>query len=119
MPMAMDLKEETNSLLVMSSEGRWDTTRSKSEEQPFLEMVQSATKSLLIDLSAVPSISSMGLRMLIEGSKRHKAKGLHVALLRPSPFVKKTLTSSGLDRLLPSFETVTEAEAALRLHEAN
>jgi anti-anti-sigma factor len=70
-----------------------------------------AQRALIIDLSEVAFIASMGLRTLLKGASAVAAKGGNIALWRPIPEVANVLEISGISALVPIVE---ELEAAIR-----
>ncbi|MEK7346591.1 MAG: STAS domain-containing protein [Pseudomonadota bacterium] len=61
---------------------------------------QSASGSLLIDLSGVGYLSSAGLRVLLIAAKTAKLRGGKVAIASPQPSVKDIIVMSGFDKLI-------------------
>ena len=67
------------------------------------------TQPLVIDLSRLSRIGSIGMRALIEAAKKTQAP---LSLAAPQPLVRETLAIARLDVVVPIFETVAEASAA-------
>jgi len=68
------------------------------------------TQPLVIDLSRLSRIGSIGMRALIEAAKRMQAP---VSLAAPQPLVRETLAIARLDVVVPIFETVADARSAM------
>ena len=58
--------------------------------------------TLLIDLSRVDFIASVGLRLLIDVAKKSRA---FIGLIAPQPRVREVLEIARLDGLIPIFES--------------
>jgi len=56
---------------------------------------------VIVDLSGVIFLASMGLRTLIMGAKTVNKKGGKLVLLNPTPDVEQVLVASGVDDLMP------------------
>jgi anti-anti-sigma factor len=70
---------------------------------------------VLVDLSNVNFLSSMGIRALISSAKEQQAKGGRVVLnAGGNDVVARTLEATGVDELIPVFDDIAEAERALR-----
>ena len=95
--------------------GRLDTAGSEQIAPEFAALTESAGRGVVVHLSDVKFLSSMGIRALIAGAKAQQAKGgrmvLHVA---GNEVVARTLEATGIDELIPMFEDEDEAERALR-----
>lgn len=94
--------------------GRLDTAGSEQIAAEFAALAGSAKMGVVVDLSDVTFLSSMGIRALIAGAKAQQAKGgrtvLHVA---GNEVVIRTLKATGIDELIPIFEDAADAERAL------
>ena len=97
-------------------------------EQKAQEQYTSGMRYLLIDLSAVESITSAGLRSIqiiykmlskdlskastgesIGDNDLPKQKSQHLRLLSPQPHIRRVLSISGFDEFFPVYEDKTEA----------
>ena len=58
-------------------------------------------KPLLLDMSEVTFLSSLGLRMLFTVAKALDRRGAKMVLLSPQPTVREVLLVSGFDQLMP------------------
>jgi anti-sigma B factor antagonist len=66
-------------------------------------------RALIVDLSQVDFIASLGLRMLIVGARTVQRKGGRMILLRPPIAVEAVLVSSGTDNVVPILRNLDEA----------
>ena len=78
----------------------------------------SGTRILVADLSKVPNLSSMGIRLLYSCAQNLKTCGGKLYLMRPTRFVHEVLDLSGVSRVLPVVDDVEQAERLL-VEEAN
>jgi anti-anti-sigma factor len=78
-----------------------------------LATLAGAKRGLIVDMSGVSFIASIGIRHLVSAAKTvSRRKGLLV-LLNPTDIVAEVLTASGLTDLLPIVRSDSEALAAL------
>jgi anti-sigma B factor antagonist len=94
--------------------GRLDTAGSEQIATQFAALAASAKRGVVVYLSDVTFLSSMGIRALIANAKAQQARGgrmvLHVA---ENEVVARTLEATGIDELIPTFEDEADAERAL------
>lgn len=58
-------------------------------------------KPVLVDLSEVDFMASIGLRMLITAAKALSRHSVKMVLYKPQPEVEKVLTTTGFDKIMP------------------
>ena len=68
-----------------------------------LNVLAGSSKFLLIDLSKVSFLGSMGLRSIIVPAQAVSRRGGKVALLSPVPMVEEVLKASRVDEIIPIF----------------
>ena len=90
--------------------GRMDIAGAQSIDLHYNVLVGSE-RALIIDLSAVEFIASMGLRTLIMGARTVASKRGRIVLYRPIPAVEEVLISSGTDSVV---SIVHDLDAAVR-----
>jgi anti-anti-sigma factor len=76
--------------------GRLDAAEAEKAEQAFRKIQQSVT----LDCSGLDYISSAGIGVLIEFSKRLQAAGQTVTFVQMLPRVRQIFAYAGLDRVL-------------------
>jgi len=70
-------------------------------------------RNVVIDLSAVTFIASLGLRSIVLGGKAVLSKKGKVVLLSPTPPVEEVITTSGIDQLFKIYHDEWAAIAAV------
>src|ERR1700736_2599983 len=80
--------------------GRWDIVGAAAIELR-LSALAGSGRSLIIDLTQVSFLSSMGIRSIVMSAKAAKLKGAKFVLLSPDENVELVLTSTGIDTLVP------------------
>jgi anti-anti-sigma factor len=92
--------------------GRLDILGAEAIALP-LATLAGSKQGLIVDMSGVSFIASIGIRHLVSAAKAQaRRKGLLV-LLNPTEMVAGVLTTSGLTDLLPIVRSDSEAMAAL------
>lgn len=76
--------------------------------------VAAANRAVVVDLSGVTFLASMGLRTLIMGAKSMRSKDGRMVLYRPQGEVEQVLKTSGLESLMPISHDLAEAESLAR-----
>ncbi|MCC6193978.1 MAG: STAS domain-containing protein [Burkholderiales bacterium] len=95
--------------------GRLDTVGSEQIADELARLAGSAGRGVVVHLSEVTFLSSMGIRALIAAAKVVQAAGGRMALhVDGSDVVVRTLEATGIDELIPVFDDEDEAEAAVR-----
>jgi len=68
---------------------------------------------VLVDVSAVNFLASIGIRLLVTNAKSLFSRGGRMVLLNPKPDVKSTLEITGIPDIIPMYEQLESAEAVL------
>jgi len=111
--MPIDYQDVNEDLRRVSLTGRLDTPGTEEIATKFTALVASAKRRVVIDMTAVTFLSSMGLRSLITGAKAQLQRGGRlVVLVGDNSVVAKTLEATGIDALLPMFTDAGEADKA-------
>ena len=93
--------------------GRMDFEASAEIDEAFMASARAA-QALLIDLSKVTFLGSMGIRAFISAAKAVRGRGGKMVLFRPELDVTKVLTTCGTDTLIPIYYDLALARRALR-----
>jgi anti-anti-sigma factor len=93
--------------------GRLDMAGSAKIDLPFCAAAGS-NRNIVVDMSAVTFIASIGIRTLVIGAKTVQRRGGRLLLLNPRPDVEQVLETIGVTDLLPIMRDEAEAMAAIR-----
>ena len=106
----MNIAEERQSgVVVLKPEGRLDALESPELEEVVLGIIDRGDSQLVVDLSAVPYVSSRGLRAILLGTKRAIAAGGGFAVSSPQVIVSKMFQAANFQEVIDIFDTVAEA----------
>jgi anti-sigma B factor antagonist len=107
--MEMNIEELPVGVTQVALRGRLDVAGAGAIELKF-NATAGARKAVVVDLSGVPFIASMGMRLLLLVAKTMAARGGKMALLSPMPEVASVLHTAGIDSIIPM---CTERAAAI------
>jgi len=71
-------------------------------------------KAVLVDMTQVSFLGSMGLRALVAPARAIKGRGGKIVIFGPTELVEKVLKSSGVDTMIPIHHELQNAIAALQ-----
>jgi anti-sigma B factor antagonist len=111
--MDMSVVEIEPGITAVTLDGRMDMAGAQQIDLRF-SAVAGGTRVMLVDITAVPFLASIGVRTLIMGARTITRRGGRFVLLHPSPQVEEVLTVSGVLDLMPVFHDFQEALSALR-----
>jgi anti-anti-sigma factor len=93
--------------------GRLDVPGTDSVAAQLLELTAAPKKGVVVDLSAVRFLASIGIRALITSGKAVQQRGGKMVLVvGDSSTVMLSLEATGVDELIPVFKSVSDAERA-------
>lgn len=94
--------------------GRLDLKGTQEVDLNFTGQVAGTKQPVLVDLSKVDYIASIGIRMFLSNVKALTASGAKMVFLNPQKMVEDVLKLAGLDTVIPIKHDVTEAVALLK-----
>jgi len=68
---------------------------------------------VLVDLSEVEFLASIGIRLLVLNAKSVSSRGGRMVLLHPTPDVRSVLEVTGIPAIIPIYDGLESAEAVL------
>ncbi|MDR3090840.1 MAG: STAS domain-containing protein [Clostridiales bacterium] len=92
-------KNKTENCCVLSLAGRIDTTTAL-ELQPELEQAIDENKKVALDFAEAAYVSSAGLRVILAGEKRAKARGSVMTLINVSKDIMEVFDMTGFTDIL-------------------
>ena len=110
MPIAIQDLENGVAKVVLT--GRIDIAGAQEIDMP-MSVVAGSRRAVVIDLSGVGFMASMGLRCLVMAAKAIQGKRGRVVLLSPQPLVQEVIQTSGIDELIPIHHDEAAAIAAV------
>jgi len=98
--MRLSLTPMENGITRVSLSGRLDVQSAIEIDDEFTKLANES-KNLLVDLSGVTFIASLGIRTLVIGAKATATNGGKMVLLNPQPNVEQVLRTSHVDTVMP------------------
>ncbi len=92
-------------------DGRLDVAGVQAAEAEFNAAV-AAGLNVIVDLSKVSFIASLGIRLLVAGSQAQSKMGGKMVLMGPDELIRRILKTTGIDQLVPVCSGLDEALAA-------
>jgi len=94
--------------------GRLDIAGTDSVAAKLEELVAAPKKGVVVDLSMLQFLASIGIRALITSAKTVQQRGGKMALVVDgNSSVRMSLEATGVDDLIPIFDSVNDAERAV------
>ena len=94
--------------------GRLDLPGADSVAPQLVELTAAPKKYVVVDLSALRFLASIGIGALITSAKAVQQRGGKMVLVvNESSTVMMSLEATGVDRLIPVFKSVADAEKAV------
>jgi anti-sigma B factor antagonist len=110
--MEMIVDELDGGVTNVALQGRLDTLAAESIDLRF-SVIAGAKRAVLVDLSKVDFLASLGIRVLLTGAKAVQRKGGKLAILVPEGNVLMVLKTAGMETLIPIFQERNAAIAAV------
>ncbi len=111
--MAISYTDENENLRRIVISGRLDIQGTNDIETKFAALTASAERRVVVDLSTVGFLGSIGIRSLVVNAKAvQKRGGKMVLFVGDNVAVAKTLESTGIDALIPMFSSSATATGA-------
>jgi anti-anti-sigma factor len=111
--MELEIKNHSDQITHLALRGQLDTAGVGEIELKFTGHTVPRAKPLLLDISELTFVASLGLRMLLTVAKALDRRGAKTVLLNPQPAVREVLSLSGFDQLMPVYNDEETALAFL------
>jgi len=93
--------------------GRMDVQGTQEIDVKFSGMTAGQRNAIVVDLSGVEFLASIGIRSLLLNAKAVKQRGGKMVLLKPDAGVTKVLETAGIDTLVPIYQDLDAARDAV------
>jgi len=111
--MEMNYSVQDNSIRLIKLSGKFDIIGTGAIETKFTGYCAVDQAHVIVDLSDVDFLASIGIRLLIMTAKSITSRGGKMVLLKPIPDVKGVLEITGIPTIIPIYDDTESAEAAL------
>lgn len=110
--MKLDVIELDNGITKLALAGRLDIAGAQEVDMQF-NLLSNSKRAVIVDLSSVSFLASMGLRTLLAAARNVKINGGRFVLLNPDANVEKVLIVSGTSDFMPIYHDLADACAAV------
>ena len=93
--------------------GRLDFEGAQAINDEFRSATTASTARIIVDLSGVTFLASVGIRLLLTSARAQANRGGKLVLAAPQPLVRKVLEAAGIDQLIGLVADVESARASL------
>jgi anti-sigma B factor antagonist len=104
--------DELGSVTNVAMKGRLDAKGAESVDLPLSVLAGSKT-AVILDLSEVDFLASLGIRTLLTAAKAVQRKGGKLVIVAPEGNVRMVLQTAGMETLIPMYPDRAAAVAAL------
>jgi len=102
-----------NGVRKIDLKGRFDIEGASSIDLKFTALAATRRAFLVIDLTLVDFIASLGVATLVRSAKAARLRKGNLVLLNPQPNVAKVLAATRIDQVLPVCANLDEACACV------
>src|ERR1700691_5824512 len=110
--MELAVHELDSGILGINLSGRMDIIGTQQIDLKFTALTSTRKAQVLVDLSNVTFIASIGIRTLINNAKAQKLRGGSMVLYKPSDQVEEVLRATGIDTIIPIVHDFDAARGA-------
>ena len=111
--MEIQFRERENNIRLIKLIGKLDITGVEQIESQFTSYCAGDTVRLIVDLSEVDFLASIGIRLLTLTAKSGMTRGGKMVLLNPAPDVRHILEVTGIPAIVPIYSHLESAETIL------
>lgn len=101
--------DKRDKVAVVTIIGSVDSADSKALQDFLNELIDAGQTHLIIDITSMDFIVSMGLGVFIRSHTRLRGARGFLRLVGPEPFILQLIKTTGLDRLLAIYDSLDQA----------
>jgi anti-sigma B factor antagonist len=111
--MRLETDELDGGILKVTLSGRMDIAGVDAIAVPFAAVAATDNRRVILDLTGVDFLASIGIRAILQNARAHKMRGGGMVLLAPPPLVDEVLRAAGVSNVVPIVSDLEAARAAL------
>lgn len=111
--MEFQYTETDNNIRIIKLIGKLDIMGANAVDVKFAGYCSGGNARVLVDLSGVDYIASIGIRLLTTNAKSLASRGGRMVLLSPKEEVRSVLDMTGIPSVIPMYSQFESAEAVL------
>ncbi len=105
--------EIDNGIQLLALSGRLDMIGAGEIETKFAGYCSGDHVLMIVDLSGVEFLASIGIRLLTLNARSIVNRGGRMVLLKPRPEVRDVLEMTGIPAIIPIYDNLESAEAVI------
>ena len=113
--MELQVRELEGGIRSISLSGKLDAAAIQQIDLKFTALTATQKAKILVDLSEVKLLASIGMRLLVSNAKAQNLRGGMMVLYRPTGGVEDVLRTTGIDAIIPVAHDMATARKALGL----
>ena len=111
--MELQYSEVENNIRLIKLIGRLDISGVGAIENQFSDHSSGEHPRVIVDLSEVEFLASIGIRLLTLNAKSIASRGGQMVLLHPRADIKDVLEITGIPAIIPVYDDLKSAQAGL------
>lgn len=111
--MELQYSEVKDNVKLLKLTGRLDIVGVGEIENQFAAYCAGETPLVIVDLSDVEFLASIGIRLLTLNAKSVASRGGRMVVLNPKSDIRDVLEITGIPAIIPIYESLESAEAGL------
>ena len=111
--MEMTVNELNNGITLIALQGTLDIMGVNQVETKFAGYCSGENARILVDMSGVDYMASIGIRLLVTNAKSLRSRNGKMALLSPTTDVFNVLEMTDIPAIIPVYSNFESAEAVL------
>ena len=108
--MSVTYRQLDDDIWIVTTQGRLDQSLNPQLEQSLNELLDNGHQRFIIDLSEVTYINSGGLRCLVTGWRRSRARGGDLVLFGLNSRLEEIFSLVGFDRVFQIYNSIDDAQ---------
>ncbi len=105
--------QRTADTLIALAEDRLDGSNARAFQLSLRDAIAEHDRLVILDMSRLTYISSAGLRVILLTARSLQRQDAKLAVCSLSGPVREVFTISGFDRIIPTYDTRSDATSAL------
>jgi anti-anti-sigma factor len=101
--------DDVNGVRTIRLKGRLDLDGAAAIEMKLTSLIVTQQMFVVVDLSAVDFLASMGLATLVRSARAVRLRKGNMVLFNPIPSVRQVIASTRIDQVLPVYMDLDEA----------
>lgn len=113
MEFKIESSEPKNQTVTLKLIGEMDIYSAPQLKDKTTGLCQQGIKNIILDLSALKFVDSIGIGVIVASLMRTREKGGQLVVVNPTASVERLMNIVGLFQLLKKFNSVEEAQSSL------